>query len=175
MVDVRLDLSLQGSGWAQLEIVSPQGTTVIEAISYCTNALDDLVRAGLDIATEKGIGAAIFDHEPALSALVAETSWIENNDWCSGARLSVIRDLPGWIEPSFKWRASVEADAIISVGSRDELARLFLDMASRLLQEHGEDGYEKLWGGQRPFPRRAVVALEAALNCPTSPPYNYGV
>jgi hypothetical protein len=165
---------LKGAGWANLEIVSGKATTVVEGISYCTNALDDLVRTGLDIATEKGIGGAIFDHEPALSALVADTSWIENDDWHSGARLSVIRNLSGWVEPSFRWRASVEAEAVFHLESQDELARLFLDMALGVRQEHGEDGYEKLWAGQRRYPRRAVTALEAALALPADTPYNYG-
>jgi hypothetical protein len=147
-----------------LEIVSGQVSTIIPSISYCTDALDDLVRIGINIATGKGFGAAIFDHEPALTALVAETAWIEDNDWRSGARLSVIRDLPSSIEPDFRWRASVEADFVANLDSPDELARLFLDVALRVREEHGEEGYHKLWNGMAGFPRRAVAALGAALS-----------
>jgi hypothetical protein len=168
-----LNFKLKGAGWADLEIVVGDSTTVIDAISYCTNALGDLVRMGIDIATDKGFGATIFDHEPALSVLVAETAWLEQNTWGRGARLSVVRNLPNPPEASFKWRASVEADAVFDVGSRDELARLFLDMALRVRQEHGEEGYQRLWGRQFSFPRRAVAALEAALNCP-EPSANLG-
>jgi len=162
--DVRLEFVLSGAGWACLEIWSGGEKKEIDGISYLTDALDDIVRIGINIATEKGIGAAIFEHEPALSALVAETAWIEDNNWHLGARLSVIRDLPQWVEPNFKWRASVEADFVAHLGSRDELARLFLDAALRVRQEHGEEGYSQLWGGRTGYPRRAVVALEAALS-----------
>ena len=174
MAATRLDFKLKGAGWANLEIVSAETTTIVEAISYCTDALDDLVRIGINIATDKGIGGAIFNHEPALSAVVGETSWIEDNNWVSGARLSVIRDLQSWIEPSFHWRAAVDADFVIDVGSRDEMARLFLEMALRVRAEHGEDGYEELWAGRLRYPRRAVAALEAALNCAAGSSYNYG-
>ena len=146
----------------------------IEGISYCTDALDDLVRVGLDIATGKGIAAAIFDHEPALTALVAETAWTDGNDWHQEARLSVIQNLQTPIEPTFEWRESVEADFLFSVSSRDELARLFLDAALRVWEAHGAEGYRQLWGGRMGFPRRAVAALEAALNCPPDLEYNFG-
>jgi hypothetical protein len=95
---------------------------------------------------------------------VAETAWIEQNDWHIGARLSVVRDLHHFVQPSFKWRASVQADVVVHVGSRDELARLFLEAALRVREEHGEGGYHKLWGGRLGFPRRALAALEAALS-----------
>jgi len=173
VADVSLDFKLGGAGWADLEIRSGDVTTVIGSISYVTNALDDLVRVGIDIATDKGFGSAIFDHEPAVSVLMAETAWIEDNDWVHGARLSVIRDLPKRVEPNFGWRASVEADAVVDVESRDELARLFLDMALRVQSEHGEDGYRQLWAGGLGYPLRAVAALEAALNCTAAPRVDY--
>jgi hypothetical protein len=157
-----------------LEIVLPETTIVVGSISYLTDALADLVRIGISIATDRGIGAAILDHEPAISALVAETSWLEDDMWEFGARLSLIRNLDEWVEPTFKWRASVNADTVVRFTSRDELARLFLDMALRVHEAHGEEGYNKLWGGHYGYPRRAVAALEAALNCPANPPYNYG-
>jgi hypothetical protein len=158
---VRFNLS--GAGWADLQIIAGDERAIVSRISYCSDALDDLLRMGIDIATDKGFGAAIFDHEPALSALVAETAWIERNEWRFGARLSMIRDIPHFVTPSFKWRASVQANFVVHVDSRDELARLFLDAALRIRQEHGEEGYHKLWGGRTGYPRRAVAALEAAL------------
>ena len=111
----------------------------------------------------------------SLPSLVAETGWLEANNWHFGARLSVVRNLSNWVTPDFKWRASVDADFVLHFDSRDQLARLFLDMALQIREEHGEEGYKKLWAGRTGYPRRAVAALEAALNCPPGEPYNYGV
>jgi hypothetical protein len=158
-----LHFKLRGAGWAELEISSEHSCAIIPSISYCTNALDDLVRIGINIATDKGFGAAVFDHEPATSVLVGETAWLQDDSWHRGARLSVVRDLSERVEPTFQWRASVQADFVLELASRDELARLFLDAALEVRREHGEQGYREQWGGALGYPTRAVAALEAAL------------
>ncbi|HVF37989.1 MAG TPA: hypothetical protein VNA29_08635 [Sphingomicrobium sp.] len=163
-----LRFNLQGRGWASLEVQNGSTKTVIESISYLTNALDDLVRMGLDVATDKAFAFARFDHEPAETILIAETGWWEGNDWHQGGRLSVVREVPSEFEPNWNWRQTANAESFFDVQSRDDLARLFLDLALRVREEHGEEGYSKLWCGQLGFPRRSVAALEIALSTPPS-------
>ena len=164
MTEPSLHFKLKGFGWAELEIASEDGTLVVPSISYCTNALDDLVRIGIDIATDKWFGIALFDHEPTLTAVAAQTSWIESNTWSPGARLSVIREIAHPFEPTGSWLNSQTPDFELDFDSRDALARLFLDCALKVREEHGEEGYRKLWGGQFGYPTRAVAALQAALS-----------
>jgi len=140
-----------------------------------TDALDDLVRMGIDIATDKGWTFVQFDHEPASTVLVAETAWWENDSWEWGARLSSFQ--PQLDAKSFVSQKQIhhaKRDFILPLSSRDELAGLFLGAAERVLEKYGEDGYRREWGGRLSFPTRAFQALETALACPAHPPMNYG-
>ena len=170
----QLDFILEGPGWASIEISAGSFNRRIESISYTTDALDDLLRMGFDIATDKDWTFAEFDHEPAQTVLLAETGRWENEDWQSGARLSSISDaeIP---TTGVTWNVIRKAkrDFVLPLSSRDELATLFLGAARRVLERHGEDGYRQTWGGRLGFPIRAVTALEAALNCPAHPHLDY--
>ena len=164
MAGTVLHLKLKGLGWADLEIVSEGSGILVPSISYFTDALGDLVRVGMDIATGRHFGAAVFDHQPATSVVLAETAWLQDDQWHSGARLSVARELPSFFEPTADWRASAQRDFIVELKSSDELARLFLDAALEVRREYGEEGYQQTWNGAAGYPRRAVAALEAALS-----------
>ena len=169
----KLDFILEGAGWASIEISAGEFTRRIEGISYTTDALDDLLRMGIDIATDKGWSFAQFDHEPGATTLVAETGWWENDDPVSGARLSAFKLVPGTQGITWSVIHKSARDFILPVRSRDELATLFLRAAERVLERHGEDGYAKAWAGRLAFPIRAMKALDAALNSPASPPLHY--
>ena len=129
---------------------------------------------GIDIATDKGWSFAVFDHEPGITVLVAETGWWEGNGWVYGARLSSI-DGDTLSDKEVTWNVIHKAprDFILPLGSRDELARLFLSAAERVLEAHGEAGYNEVWNGRVGFPMRAMMALQAALNHPAGSPLNY--
>ena len=174
-METTLDFVLKGAGWASLQISADSFNHEIGSISYLSNALDDLLRMGIDIATDKGWTFAQFDHEPSTTVLVAETGWWENDGWVVGARLSSIRDsdVPG---SGITWNVIHKAkrDFVVQLSSRDELAATFLGTAKRVLEVHGEDGYRRSWGGQLGFPMRAMVALETALTYPETLPNNYG-
>jgi hypothetical protein len=165
-LSARLDFILDGAGWATLEINGDDFSRRIEGISYITDALDDLLRMGIDIATDKGWSFAQFDHEPATTILVAETGWSEDQEWKIGARLSSFsrhESLPHAVT----WNDvhTAKRDFVLPLSSRDELARMFLGMAERVRQRYGESDYQVKWGGRLPFPTRAMVALKAALDC----------
>jgi hypothetical protein len=161
----RLDFTLEGAGWASLEISDGDFECRLGSISYATDALDDLLRMGIDIATDKGWSAAEFELEPGSIVLIAETGWWEDGKWNRGARLSSYES-PKSPGGRLTWNQVHESsrDFIVTVDSRDQLAQLFLDAARRVLEKYGEDGYRKLWSGSLGYPRRAVAALEAALS-----------
>jgi hypothetical protein len=168
MPPARLELILEGAGWGRIEITSGDSQHVIPGISYLSNALDDLLRVGIDVATDRGYGLAQFFHEPGSTILVAETGWWEDGAWLRGARLSTFLGPEfGEGEPTWKMAHETPRAFVVDCGSRDELARVFLDAAISVRENHGEDGYHKLWNGQLGYPRRAVAALEAALALPS--------
>ena len=160
-----LTYSLKGHGWADLEISIGGETRLIEGISYCTNAFDDLIRMGLQIATDTGFACVLFDHEPATTILVAETGWWAGSDWIVGARLGAIEGATHDVrEPTWSSIKDIPRQFEFTIGSRDALARLFLDMAKKVEREYGVDGYEERWAGDLGFPVRAMAALERALS-----------
>ena len=174
-MEARLDFVLLGAGWASIEISAGTFKHTIEGISYTTDALDDLLRMGIDIATDKTWSMAEFDLEPDLTVLVAETAWVENNDWILGARLSSFDGSPFY--PTGISRRTIRdarRDFILPVSSGDELATMFLRAGQRVLEQHGAEGYREAWGGRLAFPLRALRALEAALSLPANPANNFG-
>ena len=173
MGEAELNFIIEGAGWARIEISADSVSHTIEGISYLTNALDDLLRMGIDIATDRGWSTALFDHEPRQTVLAAETSWFENGEPFDGARLSSFDAGP--TADTITWRQLIDAprDFALQVGSRDELARIFLKAGERVWDQHGDVGYRKLWGGRLAFPVRAMKALKSALGSPVLPPQNY--
>jgi hypothetical protein len=159
----RLSFVLEGAGWARLVVAIGGNEHAIDSFSYLTDALDDMLRMGIAIATDKSWAAATFDHEPARTSLLAETAWVEADTWVSGARLSAIEH--GSDMEELTWRATVDTPRlwIVNVAGRDELARLFLAMADSVLDGVGLDEYDEAWGGRLGFPVRARAALEATL------------
>ena len=162
---LRLELILKGAGWADIQIADGEQLHTIRGVSYLSDALDDLVRIGIDIATDRGYGMAQFFHEPGSTVLIAETGWWEQDEWQSGARLSTFPG-PEFADAEPTWRMAHEAprDFVMHCASRDELARIFLGAALSVLERHGEAGYADSWNGRRGFPRRAIAALKAALD-----------
>ena len=162
-----LDFELGGAGWAVLRLSCGEAHHELDSISYLTDAFDDLIRIGIDIATDRGFGFARFEHEPGSTVLFAETGWWDGEGWIQGCRISAIdwRDARQG-EPSW---AALQASArlfVAQLGSRDEIAAAILACAERVLATHGIDGYSRLWTGRLGFPSRGLAALRAALSTP---------
>jgi hypothetical protein len=164
-----LQLVLSGPGWASLKIEVGTEHHTIDHISYLSDALGDLVRIGIDIATDKGWSFAQFFHEPGSTILAAETGWWDDGQWVRGARLSAFAGKEfGGESPTWRTLHESARDFVVHMADRDELASLFLGCARDIFVRYGEDGYSAKWTGEKRFPRRAVAALEAALSTPAS-------
>jgi hypothetical protein len=175
LAEPRIAFRLTGNGWADIVIESESGSHEIAGISYLSDALDDLVRVGLGVATHSHFNVAQFFHEPGSTIFIAELAWIEGLNWRNGARISTVRGSEHDDElPSNASLLKARREFWVNFSSPDALARAILLAAEHVETEHGLDGYKKLWGGARGFPLRAVAALRAALGAPQSESLNYG-
>ncbi|HEX8578169.1 MAG TPA: hypothetical protein VF655_01075 [Allosphingosinicella sp.] len=167
---LELDFELCGAGWVNLHLRVGDLHHEIGRCSYLTDVLDDLIRIGLNIATDGGHGFAVFDHEPGSTVLFAEAGWWEGEQpvWTDGYRISVI-DWQGEGEPSWSNLRNQPRLFIAEVSSRDAVADAILKCAERVLARHGIDGYSKLWTGRLGFPSRGLAALRAALSTEARP------
>jgi hypothetical protein len=159
-----IDLRLTGSGWAELELRSGHQSFTVDGVSYTTDALGDLLRAALMIATGAWSASVSFDGEPRESRLIAGNFW----DAASRRRRFCVRVL------EFADIASKQPDEEgVPVFEAECEARDFAAAvrdAARRLWEVGADGYR--WR-DIPFPLRALRALETALatkDPPVPPP-----
>ena len=132
---------LEGAGWATLTLAVGPTAYSLDGVSYCTNALCDLVTTARSVLNGHE-ASCFFDGEP--------TEWV----------LSARPDgAPGWIELCLtedaeeKLAARCEARAFAAAVARE---------AARLLQDHGTAGYEELWT-MHPFPERELQLLQQAL------------
>lgn len=170
-----LDFRIGGAGWADLTIRKGSLLYEIEGISYLTDALDDLLRLGIAMATDRFYAWAQFAHEPGSTVLLAEHGWLEPTDRATRCRLSA---LP-WPdaherEPTWSNLQKAERAFFLNLESRDELPAAILASADRIHRDLGVDGYSKQWSGRLGFPSRAVAALRAALATPSIPGENWG-
>ena len=69
---VHLDYRLGEHGWADLTLTVGPNSIDIVGFGYCTDALGDLVRAALIVATSGRRAEVVFDGEPAQWLLVVE-------------------------------------------------------------------------------------------------------
>jgi len=110
--ELELEFRITGPGWADLHIRKSGRIHEIGGISYLGDALDDLLRLGLAIATDRGYGWAQFRHEPGSTVLFAEDGWWEGERWVFGHRVSVIDFGDG--EPA--WSRLREAERRFTLG-----------------------------------------------------------
>jgi hypothetical protein len=161
--EVSLTFSLEGAGWASLSIKQDSTHHAIRGLSYLTDALDDLLRCGIGIATGRSYACASFAMEPGSHVLVAESGWWEGSDWKVGARLSAFyMNEDG--EPLWQTIHSAKRDWVVHAPSCDNLANAIANCAEAVLEKHGVDGYRELWQGRLGFPMRGLTALRAALS-----------
>jgi hypothetical protein len=115
---------------------------VVGPFGYCSDALGDLVRAALTVATSGWRAEVSFDGEPREWRLVIGPYWDRaRSDW-TDFRLRVLAfpsvRLPPVPEEERKtlFEAPCSADAFI---------HSVLKAAQAVWDEHGGDGYDKLW------------------------------
>ncbi|MEA3010130.1 MAG: hypothetical protein QOJ91_1822 [Sphingomonadales bacterium] len=172
---LELDFRISGAGWADLRISKGGQRHEIDGISYLTDALDDLLRLGVAMATDSICDWTQFAHEPGSTVLLAENGFLKQADPMTRCRLSVI-SWPGSGRHEPTWSGLQEAgrEFILDLESRDELPGAILAAADRLKEDLGIEGYSKQWSGRLGFPSRAVAALRAALATPSVSKENRG-
>jgi hypothetical protein len=62
--EVAIDYQLGQHGWSQFRLTVGDASTVVGDFGYCTDALGDLVRAALLVATSGARAEVSFDGEP---------------------------------------------------------------------------------------------------------------
>jgi hypothetical protein len=147
---VGINFTITGVGSANIDLRIAGKNYTIEGASYTTDALGDLVRMALQVATGAETATASFDHEPVESRL-----WVQSLGGRNGLFLKVLRfpDIYG-NEPSDAGDIAfaVECDAT-------DFATAVAVAANRAWDTYGPT-YSWLY---TPFPLRALRALETAL------------
>ncbi|MFE5720504.1 hypothetical protein [Streptomyces erythrochromogenes] len=142
---------LSGSGWATCRIWDGS-TKHQDIVSYCTNALADLLKGVTGLYGHHGIRRFSFDLEPA------EARWIlrrRNSD----VHIT-IRRFPD-MSTSFEAPDGKGTLVWTSMRPRTSLAHAVLMAAEKLQRTHGEDGYLQKWG-RHAFP---TTELEPFVTC----------
>ncbi len=158
--DVCIDYELGRHGWSSFRLTVGSLSTEVGPFGYCSDALGDLVRAALMIATTGWRAQVSFDGEPGEWRLVVGPYWVPPpiNRW-TDFRLRVFtfaRAYPP--SPESEGEKIFEASC-----SPDGFVQSVLKTAQAIWDEFGADGYDKAWGGPCGFPLRALTALKAAI------------
>jgi hypothetical protein len=151
---VLIDFKFRGAGWADIELRIRDQQFVSGGISYTTDALGDLLRAALMIATGAWSASVSFDGEPHESRLVLGGVW-DRDRWRKGFFVRVIE-----FDDIYKKRP--DESGIVSFDAEcteREFAIAVLETGRRILA----GGVENYAWGDTPFPMRALRALETAL------------
>ncbi|MCC2274918.1 hypothetical protein LKL35_05635 [Streptomyces sp. ET3-23] len=139
---------LSGTGWATCRIADASGEAKYE-VSYCTDALADLLNGLGGLYRPKPVERFSFDLEPA------EIRWVLRGIG-TGLEVSIYRfpdmlvsfDAPDG-DGTLSWRSTL---------SRSRLVHAVVEAAQAVLQEHGEAGYKAKWG-RFPFPTASLQDL----------------
>jgi len=149
MSTISIAYDLGQHGWSSFRLTLGDKTLDIGPFGYCTDALGDLVRAALLLATSDYRAEARFDGEPY--------------EW----RLSFDE---GW-KPELRLRVEGDGELLLEgFVSADDFARAVRNTAQGIWDVYKADGYNEAWNGDRGFPLRALKALDAALICDEPPP-----
>jgi hypothetical protein len=156
--EVRIEYDLGDAGWSSFRLTVGTASVVVGPCSYLTDALGDLVRAALMIATTSYRAEVSFDSEPMEWRLIIQ---LDAQSHRIGFRLKVLTF------PSLDYPPSPEAEGqtvFDAPCSADSFARAVLGVAQAIWDEHGAEGYDKAWCGSSGFPLRGLNALKAALS-----------
>ncbi|MFE2334527.1 hypothetical protein [Streptomyces coelicoflavus] len=133
--DLRFSWELTGSGWARYRIADARSERP-DIVSYCTDALSDLLRAVASLYGAADAPRVSFDLEPA------EVRWRLQRQ---GANVEItiyrFRDM------SQSWNAPDDEGTRCwsSNQPRAALGHVVLEAAETVLRLHGEAGYREKW------------------------------
>jgi hypothetical protein len=154
MSAVSIAYDLGQHGWSSFQLTIGDRAMDIGPFGYCTDALGDLVRAALLIATSDYRVEVRFDGEPREWRLVVDEGWkpelrlrVLTFDSINAERLETDGEL-----------------AIEGHVTADDFARAVQTMAQGIWDTYGAKGYNEAWTGRQGFPLRGLKALDAALS-----------
>ncbi len=154
MSAVSITYDLGRHGWSSFKLTVGRNVLNIGPFGYCTDALGDLVRAALLLATSDYRAEVRFDGEPYEWRLVVDEGWKPE------LRLRVLTFDDGFAEqPEVDGKLEIEGQV-----TADDFARAVQHVAQGIWDTYGADGYNQAWTGQRGFPLRGLRALETALS-----------
>ncbi len=148
---VEITIQASGAGWADYVLVLGSQTFSMDGVSYCSDALGDLLRAALQLAAGGREANCAFDREPY--------EWRLNLQVDVDPERLFLRVLEF---PDFQKQSPTETGEVCfrgECGTRD--FTLAVERAAvALLNEKGDAGYRDWWN--MPFPSAALRALQAA-------------
>lgn len=146
--DLRFSWELSGSGWATVRIADSVAEHK-EDVSYCTDALADLLHAVAGLYGGSAMQRVSFDLEPA------EVRWRLRRRG-EGVDLAIYR----FPDMASSWDAPDSDGTLVwsSAQPRSTLGHAVMEAAETVLRLHGEDGYRKKWV-LYPFPVSALQDL----------------
>lgn len=157
---VSLDYRLEQNGWASFTLTVGIRNVEVGKFGYCTDALGDLIRAALMVATGGSFASVSFDAEPREWRILlgTEGSWNFPSNLVP-LRVKTFPDA-GVGLPEIEGVMIFEAEV-----HRDEFARAVLAAAQTIFKRHGTNGYEGSWNFMfSKFPTRALHALETIVS-----------
>jgi len=146
--DLQFSWELSGAGWATCRIADGSSERK-DHVSYCTDALADLLHGVAGLYGPRSVQRFSFDLEPA------EVRWVLRSHG-QGVEILIYRfpdmsmsfDLPD-DEGELSWS---------STQPRSVVGHAVVEAAQTVWQQHGEEGYRKKWM-QHPFPVSALQDL----------------
>jgi hypothetical protein len=146
--DLQFSWTLDGSGWAICRIADSSSEQQ-EIVSYCTDALADLLHGVAGLYGTIAVQRLSFDLEPA------EARWVLRS---RGSDVDIaIHRFPD-MSTSFDVPDREGTPSWASTQARALLGHVVMEAAQSVLRLHGEDGYLAKWV-QHPFPVAAPQDL----------------
>ncbi|WP_393075962.1 hypothetical protein [Streptomyces sp. LN704] len=146
--DLRFSWELSGTGWATYRIAD--GTSERkDHVSYCTDALADLLFGVAGLYGPSSVQRISFDLEPA------EARWVLRS---RGQDVEILIYLFADMSTSFDLSDGQGEFSWGSTQPRSVVGHTVMRAAQTVLRQHGEDGYRKKWM-QHPFPVSALQDL----------------
>jgi hypothetical protein len=156
---VCIDYQVGQNGWSRFQLSVGASSVVVGPFGYCTDALGDLERAALMIATSGWRAEVSFDAEPMEWRLIVGPYPISSGWADFRLRVLTFPDASGHPFSEAEGQKLFEAQC-----TAESFVHAVLRAAEAVWHEYGADGYDKVWGGPCGFPLRALTALKAAIS-----------
>lgn len=163
---IQFDYMLADHGWASFSLKIGERSYDSGPISYCTDALGDLARVALAIATSALRAEASFELEPGeLRVVVSRQSTAGASCLFSVLEFADFHHQPVLPDGAGALRFGAEIDD-------RAFGEAMLQALDSIWERHGAEGYNTLWQGGRGFPRAATEAIRRALQVKDPRPFD---